>query len=275
MTTPLITMSSGYIGSVNSWLKLWHEIIYMKKDIIQLQKSEYDKNFSEKQLLCLESIILNFEVVELSENGKFTKSIMDFYYSGSDRILCALMDQLDRTKNLNKFFQLSKLETIKNLNKIHAKYFKNSLVEGIRSGNTKDWQYYKFDFEKYYQYREFGAGQWAYCYEPKWKDYFSNSLVIGYFNVGQLIWVIPDQVTKDGEWEALICTPSADNSVERYCSFAELIFYSVICGLFFPSLESVKKNEIIDHLASILFDLDVIKNQKRPNWSEWELIKPK
>ena len=272
--TPLVLMKSGYVGSEDRWLQLWQEIVRSREEVIQQQDYDFDTQAVCEILSALESVLPHLEKGALSvKSDIYPKSLLDFYSSGGDFLLCEILDSLDGLKGYNNFFPLDKLITLKKLSKKIASRF--LMVEGIQTDGTESWQHQSFDYKQYYLYRQSGIEQWNYSYEPNWVPLLKESLVVGLLNHGKLIWITPSQKTADGEWEAMIYSAPSDHAVDKYCSFAEMVFYGVICSLLFPSWIYPESNPVIDRLASILFDLDVLRTNREPDWAEWERIRPK
>ena len=258
-------IDSGYRGSVAGWIKFW-EFLVGHSDVFIEGEDEQDakmiRGFCES---IAESLTSQKVMIEPALLEKFPKSYQDFVLSGGLGIMENALDYWNCSKGENTFFDVTRLVKISDprIEQLIDLSMCFLLRDVHHHDNLDMWEGddEEEDVSAYYFY---GSGEddthWSFSKLKNWPEIIANAYLVAETRMinGEVAFMSPVQVSKDGEWESFTYTCD-DHDVARYRSFAEMIVFDGFLSVLFH-FESVKigKNKTFDELASLLFDLDVL-----------------
>jgi len=261
-------INSGYKGSEKAWIQLWRYVVEQRSDFV----AGVDQWYIEPINLFLDSITEGLKNLGCPEelkgelSQKMPKSYRDFVNSGCVKIFEQALDCQVEESDVNKFFIADNVvkinsHSLKRLIDIESYYLLRDVSRGKKIEQWEEDGDRTYDVQKYYIYGKNQEMQtWSFSFLPNWVNVIANSYLVAELRLGngEVIFLSPDQVTNDGEWEAYHYTCD-DHDVTRYRSFAELIMFKCFNILFNFNRLEIGENKIFDEMLSILFDLDILK----------------
>lgn len=254
-------LDSGYIGSPENWRIFLKKFATSQEIHDQYQKSaDYRKRMNEP--VNTERSIENFHK-DFSGLGDFSKedfpctSFADFKKSG----IFDLLKYVDYIAyDIHEIIEPSAISGSTYKNK---KFFNNLIYEDV-----PDHLYYSYNTwqDKVYQYNgnsnpDFMAadynmmlGELGFGFQQRKKaSCYDNALVIGIYYDHATGFLLPNELTKDGEMEAWL-TDAED--VHRFRSFAEMMIWNLIAAFDYSG------TELLDFLQRIgvdeILDLEIL-----------------